>query len=99
MPSRSAAARIATISAWAVGSQPSRMRLRPEAKVSPPRVTTAPTGTSPAQAPKFNLKVKDVDVGTTTTNVNVPAIEMKTKQVEVPSISVTDGEDSRANAQ
>ena len=55
--------------------------------------------TQPAQAPKFDLKVKDVDVGTTTTNVNLPAIEMKTKQVEVPSISVTDGEASQANAQ
>jgi hypothetical protein len=47
--------------------------------------------TQEAQAPKFDLKVKQVDVGTTTTNVQVPAVEMKTKQVEVPSISVSDG--------
>ncbi|MDB5671329.1 MAG: hypothetical protein JWO25_2288 [Alphaproteobacteria bacterium] len=46
--------------------------------------------TQQAQAPKFEMKVKDVNVGTTTTNVQVPAVEMKTKQVEVPSISVTD---------
>jgi cytochrome oxidase Cu insertion factor (SCO1/SenC/PrrC family) len=52
----------------------------------------------PAQAPKFNLKVNDVNVGTTTTNVQVPAVEMKTKQVEVPKLSVTD-HDSQANAQ
>ena len=54
--------------------------------------------TQPAQGPKFNLKVKDVDVGTTTTNVQLPAVEMKTKQVEVPSITVSDA-DSQANAQ
>jgi cytochrome oxidase Cu insertion factor (SCO1/SenC/PrrC family) len=54
--------------------------------------------TQVAQAPKFNLKVKDVSVGTTTTNVQMPAVEMKTKQVEVPKISVTD-QDSQANAQ
>ena len=47
--------------------------------------------TQQAQAPKFDLKVKQVEVGTTTTNVQVPAVEMKTKQVEVPSISVSDG--------
>ena len=53
--------------------------------------------TREAQAPKFDVKVKEVQVGTTTTNVQVPAVEMKTKQVEVPSISVTDG--NQANAQ
>jgi cytochrome oxidase Cu insertion factor (SCO1/SenC/PrrC family) len=44
--------------------------------------------TQSAQAPKFDLSVKQVEVGTTTKNVQVPAMEMKTKQVEVPSISV-----------
>ena len=53
--------------------------------------------TQEAQAPKFDVKVKEVQVGTTTTNVQVPAVEMKTKQVEVPKISVTDG--NQANAQ
>jgi hypothetical protein len=53
--------------------------------------------TQEAQAPKFDVKVKEVQVGTTTTNVQVPAVEMKTKQVEVPSISVTDA--NQANAQ
>src|SRR4051794_10146446 len=50
VPSAAAAARSATISAWAVGSAPSRMRLRAEATSAPARVTTAPTGTSPAAA-------------------------------------------------
>src|SRR5688572_12251000 len=50
VPSVAAAARSATISAWAVGSLPSRMRLRLTAIGSPSRMTTAPTGTSPASA-------------------------------------------------
>jgi hypothetical protein len=53
--------------------------------------------TQEAQAPKFDLKVKEVQVGTTTTNVQVPAVEMKTKQVEVPNITLSDG--NQANAQ
>ena len=53
--------------------------------------------TQDAQAPKFNLNVKEVQVGTTTTNVQVPAVEMKTKQVEVPNITLSDG--NQANAQ
>ena len=52
--------------------------------------------TQVAQAPKFDVKVKDVQVGTTTTNVQVPAVEMKTKQVEVPRITVTDGNQAGA---
>src|SRR3954471_4053849 len=50
VPSASAAVRSATISAWAVGSTPSRIRLRAVETTAPERVTTAPTGTSPAAA-------------------------------------------------
>ena len=50
VPSCVAAARIATISAWAVGSIDPRIALRASATISSPRVTTAPTGTSPAAA-------------------------------------------------
>ena len=46
--SAAAAARIASISACAVGSRESRIALRASATISSPRVTTAPTGTSPA---------------------------------------------------
>ena len=48
VPSFAAAARIATISAWAVGSFEPRIALRLSAMISSPSVTTAPTGTSPA---------------------------------------------------
>jgi uncharacterized membrane protein (Fun14 family) len=47
--------------------------------------------TQPAQAPKYDVKVKTVEMGTTTTNVQVPAVEMKQKQVEVPTVKVSDG--------
>src|SRR3954447_26266831 len=49
------------------------------------------TQTQSAQAPKYDLKVKRVEVGTTTTNVQVPAVEMKNKQVDVPTVRVSDG--------
>ena len=45
----------------------------------------------PDQAPAFNVETKQLDVGPTTKNVQVPAEEMKTKQIEVPKITVTDG--------
>ena len=35
--------------------------------------------------------MKQVEVGTTTTNVQVPTVEMKSKQVEVPTVRVGDG--------
>ena len=44
--------------------------------------------TQTAQAPKFEVKVNPVTVGTTTTNVQAPSVEMKTRQVEVPSVTV-----------
>src|SRR5437660_1504278 len=43
-----AAARIATISAWAVGSRSASVRLPAEATIAPSRTITQPTGTSPA---------------------------------------------------
>jgi len=48
--------------------------------------------TQNAQAPKFEVKVNPVSVGTTTANIQTPTVEMKTKQVEVPSVSVGGGE-------
>jgi Tfp pilus assembly protein PilO len=53
--------------------------------------------TQSGQAPKFEVEVKDVDIGTTTKNVQVPSVGMETRQVEVPAISV--GDDAEANAQ
>src|SRR4051812_12859607 len=50
VPSLAAAARIASISACAVGSSEPRIALRVAATISSPRVTTAPTGTSPSMA-------------------------------------------------
>ena len=52
VPSAPSAARIASISACAVGSPSDRIRLAAVAISAPSRVTTAPTGTSPA-APAF----------------------------------------------
>lgn len=45
-----------------------------------------------------SLQTKDIEVGTTPTNVQVPAVRIEDRQVELPSISVTDG-NSAANAQ
>ena len=53
--------------------------------------------TQQAQAPKFEVKVNPVTVGTTTANVQAPSVEMKTRQVEVPSVTVGGGE--QANQQ
>ncbi|MEA3051763.1 MAG: hypothetical protein QOG72_666 [Sphingomonadales bacterium] len=46
--------------------------------------------TQTAQAPKFEVKVNPVQVGTTTANIQTPTVEMKTKQVDVPTVSVGD---------
>lgn len=35
------------------------------------------------------LETRDVEVGTTTTNVSVPVVRTEERQVEVPSIGVT----------
>lgn len=43
-----------------------------------------------------SIQTQDVEVGTTTTNVQVPVVKMETRQVETPSVSVTNGQ---ANAQ
>ena len=48
--------------------------------------------TQQAQAPKFEVKVNPVNVGTTTANIQTPSVEMKTKQVDVPTVSVGGGE-------
>ena len=48
--------------------------------------------TQQAQAPKFEVKVNPVEVGTTTANIQTPSVEMKTKQVDVPTVSVGGGE-------
>ena len=56
---RGAAARIASISAWAVGSASSSTRLPAAASTAPvaPSTSTAPTGTSPRGArPRFGLR-------------------------------------------
>ena len=51
-----------------------------------------------ARAPTaaVSIETQDVEVGTTTTNVQVPVVKMETRQVEMPSVSVTNGQ---ANAQ
>ncbi len=49
------------------------------------------TQTQGAQAPKIDVKVNDVDVGTTTANVQLPSVEMKSRQVEVPAVTVDKG--------
>jgi hypothetical protein len=47
--------------------------------------------TQHAQAPEMELKVNDIDVGTTTANVALPTVEMKSRQVEVPAVTVDRG--------
>ena len=44
-----------------------------------------------------SLETKDIEVGTTPTNVQVPAVRIENRQVELPSISLTDG--NTANTQ
>ena len=53
--------------------------------------------TQQAQAPKYEVDVKEVGIGTTTQNVTVPTVGTETRQVEVPTITVSDG--NQANAQ
>lgn len=52
--------------------------------------------TQEAQAPKYELEVKPVEVGTSTTNVTVPTVGTETKQVEYPTVSIGDGNQSNA---
>jgi hypothetical protein len=47
--------------------------------------------TQNAQAPRYEVDVKKVGIGTTTTNVTVPTVSTETRQVEVPTITVSDG--------
>jgi cytochrome oxidase Cu insertion factor (SCO1/SenC/PrrC family) len=47
--------------------------------------------TRQAQAPAFDVKVKKVEMGTTTTNVTMPTVTTTTKQVETPTVRVSDG--------
>jgi cytochrome oxidase Cu insertion factor (SCO1/SenC/PrrC family) len=47
--------------------------------------------TRQAQAPAFDVKVKKVEMGTTTTNVTVPTVTTTTKQVETPTVRLSDG--------
>ena len=39
-----------------------------------------------------SIQTKDVEMGTTSTNVQVPVVRMETRQVETPSVSVTNGQ-------
>ena len=53
--------------------------------------------TQNAQAPRYELDVKKVGIGTTTQNVTVPTVTTETRQVEVPTVVVADG--NQANSQ
>jgi hypothetical protein len=55
--------------------------------VSQYREAKAPTVVA-GQVPAYDVKVNPINVGTTTTNVSVPTVEMQTKQVEVPAVTV-----------
>ena len=44
-----------------------------------------------------SIETKDVEVGTTATNVQLPVVRIENRQVELPSVSVEDG--NQANAQ
>jgi hypothetical protein len=39
-----------------------------------------------------SIDAKSVEVGTTSANVQVPVVKMETRQVEVPSVAVTNGQ-------
>ncbi|HMG46720.1 MAG TPA: hypothetical protein VK614_04605 [Allosphingosinicella sp.] len=39
-----------------------------------------------------SIDAKSVEVGTTQANVQVPVVKMETRQVEVPSVAVTNGQ-------
>ena len=43
-----------------------------------------------------SIETEDVELGTRTTNVQVPVVKMETRQVETPSVAVTN---DQANAQ
>jgi hypothetical protein len=43
------------------------------------------------QTPAFNVDVHPIEVNTVTRNVQVPVVEMQTKQIQVPTISVQEG--------
>jgi preprotein translocase subunit SecF len=43
-----------------------------------------------------SIETRDVQVGTTTKNVQVPVVKTETRQVEVPSVAVSNGQ---SNAQ
>jgi hypothetical protein len=45
-----------------------------------------------------SVVTKDVEVGTTATNVQLPVVKMETRQVELPSVGVEDG-NAQVNAQ
>jgi hypothetical protein len=47
--------------------------------------------TQHAQAPGYEVKVNDLELGTTTANVAVPTVEMKERQVELPAVTVDKG--------
>jgi uncharacterized membrane protein YidH (DUF202 family) len=44
--------------------------------------------TQNAQAPRFEMKVNDVDVGTAPANVQVPTVGTTTRQIEVPRVTI-----------
>jgi hypothetical protein len=48
-------------------------------------------GVTAGKAPAYEVQVNPPRVGTTTTNVQVPVVEMKTKQVAVPTIGTGGG--------
>lgn len=47
--------------------------------------------TKPADEPKINVKVNDVDVGTAPANVQMPSLGTTTKQVELPKVTIDKG--------
>jgi preprotein translocase subunit SecF len=42
-----------------------------------------------------SIETKDVQVGTTPANVQVPVVRTETRQVEVPSVAVTNGSNAQ----
>jgi len=43
-----------------------------------------------------SVETKDVEVGTTVTNVQLPVVRIENRQVELPSVSLEDGNQSNA---
>ena len=54
------------------------------------------TRTQDAQAPKFEVKVNDVNLGTAPTNVTVPTIGTTTTQIETPRVTIDKGAEGNA---